>query len=186
MGGGASRWALAGAVALAAVAGLALVVVMVRETPAGAPIEVKLPDAPPRDGVLKVYVTGAVARPGVYEAREGDRYADALALAGGPTEDAEPLAVNMARRVRDEDHIHVPRQGEAQLVTSAGDPVLDLNTATLKQLEELPGIGPSRAQRIVESRTKDGAFTNPEDLVQRKIIPQSMLEPIRERIQVRP
>jgi competence protein ComEA len=133
-----------------------------------------------------VYITGAVARPGVYEARTGDRYADALALAGGPTDDAEPLAVNMARRVRDEDHIHVPRRGEPPLVTADGEPVLDLNTATLKQLEELPGIGPSRAQRIVESRTKDGAFTSPDDLVQRKIIPQSQLEPIRERIQVRP
>src|SRR5215207_6570322 len=169
MSGVTSRWALAGAIALAAVVGLALVIAVTRNRPAEAPIEIKLPDAPPQDGVLKVYITGAVARPGVYEARAGDRYADALALAGGPTEDAEPLAVNMARRVRDEDHIHVPRQGEALFVTAAGDAVLDLNTATLKQLEELPGIGPSRAQRIVESRTKDGAFTSPEDLIQRKI-----------------
>ena len=182
-----AAWPVVGAVALALVLGGAGVALGLRSgSSSAAPIEVRLPDAPAKDGVLKVYITGAVARPGVYEARAGDRYGDALALAGGPTEDAAPLAVNMARRVRDEDHIHVPRRGEPPLATAAGEPVVDLNTATLKQLEELPGIGPSRAQRIVESRTKEGPFTSPEDLIQRKIIPQSLLEPIRERIQVRP
>ena len=115
----------------------------------------------------------------------GDRFADALALAGGPSDDAEPLGVNMARRVRDEDHIHVPRRGE-QLATATGDPAIDINTATMAQLEDLPGIGPVRAQKIIESRTKEGAFRQPEDLVQRKLLPQSMFESIRERIQVRP
>ena len=78
-----------------------------------------------------------------------------------------------------------PPQGEPAAVNATGDPILDLNTATVAQLETLPGVGPVRAQQIVESRTKDGAFRVPDDLVQRKLIPQSMLEAIRGRVLVR-
>jgi competence protein ComEA len=184
MGGAAFRWLTLLAVVLAIVLGLFLIAI--RSASAPPPIEVKLPDAPATDGVLKVYVTGAVVQPGIYQLRPGDRYADALALAGGPADDAEPLAVNLARRVRDEDHIHVPRQGEHPPALLTGEIVLDLNTATAAQLETLPGIGPVRARQIVESRQKDGAFTRTEDLVLRKLIPQSMLDSIRDKVQVRP
>ena len=178
-------WALAAIVATLLALGVFLVVWQSGRTVQ--PIEVKLPDAPAADGVLKVYITGAVAQPGIYQVQAGDRYADALALAGGPSEDAEPLAVNMARRVRDEDHIHVPRRGEVPPgLLASGESIVDLNTATIAQLEALPGIGPVRAQQIVESRVKQGAFTRPEDLVQRKLLPQSMFETVRERLQVRP
>jgi competence protein ComEA len=178
------RWLVAGALAVAAL--LALFLLALRSAASPPPIEVTFADAPVADGVVKVYITGAVAQPGIYQLRPGDRHADALALAGGPTEDAEPLAVNIARRVRDEEHIHVPRRGEQPPVTAAGEPILDLNTATAAQLETLPGVGPVRAQQIVASRAKDGAFRGPDDLVQRKLIPQSMLDAIRERVQVRP
>ncbi len=178
------KWLVAGSIIISVV--LALFLLAIRSASAPPSIEVKLADAPATDGVVKVYITGAVVSPGLYQLQTGDRYADALALAGGPTDDAEPLAVNLARRVKDEDHIHVPRQGEAAPVTAAGDPILDLNTATALQLEALPGVGPVRAQQIVESRTKDGAFSGADDLVQRKLIPQSMLESIRGRVQVRP
>lgn len=184
MSGPGVKWTLGAGLALVAL--VALFFVGIRSASPPPAVEIRLPDAPPRDGVLKVYITGAVSRPGIYEARPGDRYGDALALAGGPSDDADPLAVNMARRVHDEEHIHVPRLGEPGLVTLAGEAILDLNTASLQQLEALPGIGPARAQKIIESRTKDGAFVRPDDLVQRKILPLSMLEPIRERIQVRP
>ncbi|MGD9893947.1 MAG: helix-hairpin-helix domain-containing protein [Dehalococcoidia bacterium] len=178
------KWIVAGSVTITAV--LALFLLAIRSASAPPAIEVKLADAPVADGVLKVYITGAIVAPGIYQVQPGDRYADALALAGGPTDDAEPLAVNLARRVKDEDHIHVPRQGEPLTVSAAGDPILDLNTATALQLEALPGVGPVRAQQIVESRAKEGPFTSPDDLVQRKLIPQSMIEAIRGRIQVRP
>lgn len=184
MSAGGFKWTVVAGLLFAAV--VALFLIGIRDAFSPPPVEVKVADTPAKDGVVKVYITGAVARPGVYEARQGDRFADALALAGGVAEDADPLAVNMARRVRDEEHIHVPRRGEPGLLTPAGDPVLDLNTASAQQLESLPGIGPTRAQRIVESRAKEGAFVRPDDLVQRKIIPQSMLELLRERIQVRP
>jgi competence protein ComEA len=178
------KWLLLGLLATLTT-GTALIAV-VRSTAPPPAIEVTLPEASPTDGVIKVYVSGAVAHPGIYQLQPGDRYADALAAAGGPTVDADTLAVNMARRARDEDHIHVPRAGEA--VTSADGSavvVLDLNTATLQQLDQLPGIGPVRAQKIVESRAKDGPFTQTDDLVRRKIIPQSSLDQIRELIQVR-
>jgi competence protein ComEA len=177
------RWTLLGAVGT--MLALGAFVVVARSTAPPPALELRVPEAPSGDGVLKVYVTGAVAQPGIYQLQHGDRYADALAAAGGPTEDAEPLAVNMARRARDEDHIHVPRRGEAPAVVSGSAVVLDLNTATVAQLESLPGVGPVRAQRIVESRTKDGAFTRPEDLVQRKLIPQSLFEPLRDLVLVR-
>ena len=184
MGGTSPRMLVVGGVA--AVVALALLVAVVRSAPSPPALEVRLPDAPATDGVLKVYLSGAVQRPGIYQVQAGERYADAIAAAGGPTDDAEPLAVNLARRVRDEDHIHLPRRGEAPPggVPSAQAP-LDLNTATLAQLDTLSGIGQVRAQKIVESRAKDGPFTQPEDLVRRKIIPQSLLDPIRELIQVR-
>jgi competence protein ComEA len=172
---------------IAAAIALALVIIALRTTIAPPAVEVRLPDAPARDGVVKVYVTGAVSRPGIYPVTAGARYADAIEAAGGPTEDADPLAVNLARRARDEDHIHVPRRGEGPSgpFLQAQQPI-DLNTATVPQLESLPGIGPARAQRIVESRTKDGPFTRPDDLVLRRIVPQSSLEALRDLVQVRP
>lgn len=184
MGGSAVKWVVSGGVA--ALLALAALIVAVRSNAPPAALQVTLPDAPAADGVVKVYITGAVARPGLYELRGGDRYADALAAAGGPAEDAEPLAVNMARRVRDEDHIHVPRVGEGAAVAVLGQPArLDLNTATVAQLEALPGVGPVRAQKIVESRTKEGAFRSADELAQRKLLPASMLEALRELVQVR-
>lgn len=183
MDSSAAKWLAAGG-ATAAIALMALVVV--RSSAQPATLDVRVPDRAASDGVLKVYITGAVLQPGIYEVQGGDRYADALALAGGPSDDAEPLAVNMARRVRDEDHIHVPRRGEAPPVATTGETVLDPNTATQAQLEALPGIGTARAQKIVESRLKEGAFTRANDLVQRKLLPQSILDSIRERLQVGP
>lgn len=179
------RWAaLVGAVTALAVAAL---VVSIRSAAPPPALEVKLPDAPAADGVLKVYITGAVVNPGIYQLQAGQRYADAITAAGGPTADAEPLAVNMARRVRDEEQIHVPRTGEAaQGALTSHDAPLDLNTATAAQLDVLPGIGPVRAQKIIESRAKDGPFTKPEDLVQRKLTPQSTLDAMRDMVQVRP
>lgn len=176
------RWALAfgGVTAV-----LALFLLAIRSASSPPSVELRVADAPAADGVVKVYITGAVARPGVYQVQAGDRYGDALTLAGGAAEDAEPLGVNLAQRVRDQDHIHVPRRGDAPLTLSTGEPVLDINTASLAQLEALPGIGPVRAQKIIESRSRDGAFRRADELVQRKLLPESMFESIRERIQVR-
>lgn len=173
---------IAGVVTLLA---LAFVVAVVRSSAPPAALEVRLPDASANDGVLKVYITGAVANPGIYQLRAGDRHVDALAAAGGPTDDADTSTLNLARRVRDEERIQVPRRGEVAVSLASGPAPVDLNTASQAQLEALPGIGPTRAQKIIESRTKDGAFVRAEDLVQRKLVPQSMLEPLRDLVVAR-
>src|SRR5581483_6446405 len=83
--------------------------------PAPGAVEVRLSEAAtasPTDGRMKVYVAGAVLHPGVYAVQPGDRVADALEAAGGPTDDADTLAINLARRLRDEDAVIVPRQGD--------------------------------------------------------------------------
>jgi competence protein ComEA len=174
-------------VALAAV-GITVLTLATR-SPSPASLELRLPEAtraPPADGVLKVYLTGAVRRPGVYTVREGDRVGDLVETAGGPTDDADTLAVNFARRLRDEDHVHVPRRGEAPPAPAAGTGRVDVNTASAAALETLPGIGPARAKAIVDSRTKDGPFAEPADLVRRRLLPQSVLDSIADLIVVRP
>ena len=143
----------------------------------------------PSDGQMKVYVAGAVQRPGVYSVRPGDRVADAVEAAGGPTDDADTLVVNLARRLRDEDHVLVPRRGEPAVLALADSSAarrVDINTAPASALETLPGIGPTRAKSIVESRARHGPFTEPAELVKRKLLPQSVFDGLKDLIDVRP
>lgn len=144
--------------------------------------------------VLKVYVTGAVRNPGMYEVQVGDRLADVVAAAGGPAEGADLDAVNLAARVRDEQHWHIPRIGEP--VEAAGDADrpsgvvsasgrLDINTATAEELTTLPGIGDVRAEAIVRYRDANGPFMRVEDLLEVEGIGPTTLEAIRDLIEVR-
>lgn len=127
--------------------------------------------APVREPItIVVHVTGAVARPGVVELQEGARVADALAAAGGATVDASTGGLNLARAVVDGEQLVVPRLGEqptaegpeAAPATPASawlpDGRLDLNLATAADLEELPGIGPVLAERIIAWRTQHEGF----------------------------
>ena len=126
-------------------------------------VEILLPSPASREAV--VYVTGAVAHPGLYTLRAGDRAADAVEAAGGMTETADTARANLAARLADGDHVHIPAVGEATPPPS-GPPLLDLNTATALELEQLPGIGGTRAQSIMTFRQAHGAFTRVEDLLQ--------------------
>jgi competence protein ComEA len=115
--------------------------------------------------LLVVDVAGAVRRPGLYRLRSGSRIDDAIASAGGPTAKAQLDTVNLAAPVADGEQIVVPGRGVAA-VAAAGSPAagsspsapLDLNSATLEQLENLPGIGPVTAQKILDYRQQHGAF----------------------------
>ena len=132
---------------------------------------------------IKVYITGAVAQPGVYAATSGERVGDVVARAGGLTSAADPVAINLARRTRDEMHIHVPAKGDtAQVGASGTDPSplrpINLNTATQKELEALPGIGEVTARRIIASREADGPFANVDEL-RRAGVRESVIEQIR-------
>ena len=156
------------------------------------PLEIRLDGAPAAE--IQVYVAGAVAQPGVYYLHDGDRAIDALEAAGGPTADADLESVNLARRLRDEDQVLVPRFEEsaaapAGVLGAAQAPAgerIDVNSAPAALLETLPGIGPTRTGGIVESRQTAGAFVRPEELVERGLIPQTVFEQVRELITVGP
>jgi competence protein ComEA len=139
------------------------------------PIVVSETDQPLGD--IRVYVTGAVVNPGVYPLGEDSRWADAVVAAGGFTTDANPEAINLARRVHDEDHILVPRAGQA-VTTSGQQPLVNINTASEADLVALPGIGEVRAQSIISSRTSEGPFSSTEELLVRDLIPESTYEDI--------
>jgi competence protein ComEA len=114
-----------------------------------------------------VHVLGEVARPGLYELREGDRVVDAVAAAGGMTDAADPAGVNLARLLSDGEQLAVPAVGE--VVASApgivADGRVDLNTADAAALDTLPRIGPAMAQRIIEWRESNGPISSVDDLL---------------------
>jgi competence protein ComEA len=153
----------------AAAAVVVLLLVVIRHlggsgsaAPAVTPVQ---PVAKPRAAASKlavIDVAGAVRRPGLYRLREGSRIDDAIASAGGPTAKAQLGAVNLAAPVADGEQIVVPGRGVAGVVAAAPpapgsspSAPLDLNSATLEQLENLPGIGPVTAQKLLFSDGRD-------------------------------
>ncbi len=140
---------------------------------------------------IKVYVSGQANLPGVYELPADSRADDALRAAGGPTSQADLDSVNLAERVSDEDHIHIPSRGEGGSATGTGPKVSSsggkvlLNTATAAELETLPNIGPSRANAIIEYREKNGPFARVDDLTNVSGIGTGILDSIRDLIEVR-
>jgi competence protein ComEA len=171
--------------------------------------------------LIAVYVSGAVAAPGVYNVPDGSRVDKAVAAAGGALEDADLNRINMAARLSDEDHIIVYRQGEAIPATvvavgaatrtpGPGVPAttrperapttppsnqaakpspavkINVNTATAIELEQIPGIGPALAQRIITDRETNGPFTSVEDLTRINGIKEGVLARLRPYVSVTP
>ena len=141
-----------------------------------AELQIATNEAVPAD--LRVYITGAVQNPGVYPLQDGDRWIDALEAAGGPATNADLNAVNLSRRAQDEDHIFVPPQGASAVAGASQGPLININTAAEAELESLPGIGEVRARSIVQSRTSQGSFASIDDLLARKVIPESVFQEI--------
>ena len=139
----------------------------------GAPAYVATPPAP--EGPPKVYVSGAVARPGVYEFSPGDRLDRAIELAGGALAEADLQSVNLASLLLDEQHIHVPSIAERTVAKMK----VDVNHADVKDLQELPGIGQVSAEKIVAFRRLNGPIKGPDDLLAAGLTP-SQVEDIRE------
>jgi competence protein ComEA len=129
------------------------------------PVRLASPAKSARPAVLIVHVAGAVRRPGLYRLREGSRVADAVARAGGPARTAQLELVNLAAHIADGEQIVVPRRGAPAAATgsSTAGPV-HLNTATLEQLDALPGVGPVTAQKILDYRQAHGAFSSVDEL----------------------
>jgi competence protein ComEA len=121
---------------------------------------------------LVVHVVGAVRRPGLYELKQGDRIQDAVTHAGGPTRKADLALINLAAQISDGEQIVVPRRGARGAAGPAGEAAtggaptgpVHLNSATLEQLDSLPGVGPVTAQKIIDYREKHGPFTAVDEL----------------------
>jgi competence protein ComEA len=130
------------------------------------------PAAPTSVGAaLVVSVAGKVRHPGLVRMPDGARVADALERAGGPLPGADLTTVNLARRLTDGEQVLVglpPPAGQADPSSGVAVPTsggrIDLNTATLQQLDSLPGVGQVTAQRILDWRSRHGRFTSVEQL----------------------
>jgi competence protein ComEA len=151
-----------------------------------------------RSGELAyVHVAGAVRRPGLYRVPPGSRVAGVIDRAGGPSRQADLSGVNLAARVEDGQQVVVPRaavagggagSGGAASATVTGAGVVpgvkvSLGSATVDQLDELDGIGPTLAARIVEYRQAHGGFRSIDDLGEVEGIGEKRLESLREAVQ---
>lgn len=136
-----------------------------------------------RSGSLVVHVAGAVREPGVVRLRDGDRIADAIAAAGGWLSGADRAGVNLAARVVDGQQVVVPRKSASGAGSSAATGPISLSSATVDQLDQLDGIGPGLAQKIVDFRTQNGGFSSVDQLGEVPGIGDKRLESLRSQLQ---
>jgi competence protein ComEA len=153
---------------------------------------------PPTPRSWVVQVSGAVAYPGVYELPAGSRVRDAVQVAGGLTAEANASAINLAAPLEDGQSIVIQasasldsppvQRGNPLSVTiePASTQLININTAALEELDELPDIGPVIAQRIVDYRTANGPFVAIEEIVKVPGIGQVTFEKIKDLITIAP
>ncbi|MDQ5950830.1 MAG: competence protein ComEA [Patescibacteria group bacterium] len=154
----------------------------------------------PEPTSIYVYISGAVERPGVYPIEEGTRVADLISAAGGVsvTADKEYLnfELNLSQKLKDEQKVHIPFEGEvakanekkveasnASSALTDDISVVDLisiNTATEKELDTLPGVGPTTAKKIIEGRP----YTDINQLLEKKIVGQALFSEIQSQLKL--
>jgi competence protein ComEA len=142
---------------------------------------------------LYVHVAGAVRRPGLVRVPAGARVAEAVLRAGGPGRKADLTGVNLAAQVEDGQQVVVPVAGAvpggtggtagAAGTAAAAEVKPSLGSATVEQLDEIDGIGPTLAERIVEYRTENGGFSSLDELQDVDGIGEKRLETLREALQ---
>jgi len=128
---------------------------------------------------LVVHVAGAVRQPGLYSLAEGTRVADAVARAGGATAPADTAAINLAAPLADGMQVVVPSRVAGAAGGAAAGRV-SLSSASLAELDALPGVGPVTAQKIVDHRLAHGGFRSVDDLDAIPGIGPARIEQLRE------
>ena len=151
---------------------------------------------------IAIHVTGEVKKEGLIYLPLGSRVADAIKAAGGETKEADLSKINLAYILQDGEKIYVPNENDniAEYITKEnGNNIIleenktsnnikgendkvNINTATLNELDSLPGIGPSTAQKIIDYREKNGNFEKIEDLQNVKGIGNAKYEEIKNKI----
>ncbi|WP_414841620.1 helix-hairpin-helix domain-containing protein [Enterococcus saccharolyticus] len=143
---------------------------------------------------LLVDIKGEVKKPGVYELHQGSRVEEVILLAGGFTDKAEERQLNLAEKLTDQQMIYVPNKEEAKdlpipTVTTASEGsspmnIVNINTATLTELQTLTGIGPSKAQAIIDYREENGNFKSIAELQEVNGFGEKTVEKLKESITV--
>ncbi len=163
------------------------VLILVTRPPKGAAIRL-LPA--PTQAPIMVYVSGSVQQAGLYALPAGSRVNDAIQAAGGLAERADNGAVNLAGILQDGQQVNVPAIGETQAgggqtrSINGGGALVNINTATMEELDSLPQIGPVTAQSIVDYREANGPFTTIEDLMEVDGIGQVTFDKVKDLITV--
>jgi competence protein ComEA len=149
---------------------LAVLVWVVARNPTGEAVMLR---PVPTEKPIVVHITGAVPRPGVYALPRGARIQDGISAAGGFLAEAEKSQINLAQLLEDGEKLDIPYiEGASPVlatplpeVISATTELVNINTASLAELDTLPGIGPTTAQKIIDYRDQNGPFLNIEDIV---------------------
>ncbi|HEX9332781.1 MAG TPA: ComEA family DNA-binding protein [Anaerolineales bacterium] len=170
---------------------LAALIWVVARNPSGEAVILR--PAPTEKPVI-VYITGAVPRPGVYALPKDARVQDAISAAGGFLAEAEKSQINLAALLEDGEKLDIPYiEGASPILGTPGPTVvavttelININTASAAELDTLPGIGPTTAQKIIQYREQNGPFINAEDIVNVSGIGPGTYERIKDLITVGP
>lgn len=145
---------------------------------------------------IVIDIKGAVKHPGVYEMRTGDRLSQAIEKAGGTSEQADEMQVNLAELLQDGTVVYIPKRGEETAVQQGvggaiqsdggkGAALVNINTATLEELQGISGVGPSKAEAIIAYREENGRFQTTEDITKVSGIGEKSFEKIKSSITVK-